>query len=158
MAVDYSDDGDTQEAMPANKLLLVETLLKCSNVINNIAQALKILLAKRATIEEKMITLYFGQLASSQAQILSQICRLILEPDSSHVLVAVKPVSELADSLNVTLTKFLKAATYDLNYLEQYFEHGFYDMLSGSKFLEESRASCETLATLAGELGERAPD
>lgn len=92
---------------------------------------------KRATLEEKMLKKHFIELAacvSEASVVLNQILSAEKVTVATENLVT---ANETANELKVMLSEFHKAFDYDWNYLEQYFEHGFYmDLTAGSNFLE----------------------
>jgi hypothetical protein len=153
---------EMQDKRAQSDFLLVETLLKCSSVIKKISHGLIILLTKRATVEEKMIKSYLAQLASAQAQIAETITRSLASFPATIDDKAVQQAFLLADRVSPTLDSFLKAAGYNLNYLEQYFEHGFYDELMRSNFLEESQRISKdltrALASQSADLSHASPN
>lgn len=126
------------ETADEQRIRLVEMLLKCSIIIKKISDALAILIDKRETLEEKMIRTYFLKLASAQGHI-SERLLAGLETKETHISPeAISELAALGDRISIVLDDFLKAARYDLNYLEQYFEHGFASQLQSSNLLEDS--------------------
>lgn len=121
---------------------LIEMLVKHSSVIEKISEVLVILHSKRATLEEIMIRSYLVKLASAQGKIAEQILAELETPELRFSQEYVERFILLSDEIKISLESFLKAAKYDLNYLEQYFEHQF---ISG---LQESNNLVDTLKLL----------
>jgi len=129
---------------------LVEVLLKCSIVIKKISEALSILIDKRVTLEEKMIKSYFLRLASAQGHISEQLLTVLAQNEPAIKKETLTELVRIADEVNDRLEEFLKAARYDLNYLEQYFEHRFASELERSHLLEDSLKVFASLTEVAG--------
>lgn len=132
---------------------LVEVLLKCGIVIKKISEALSILIDKRVTLEEKMIKSYFLKLASAQGHISEQLLTVLAQNEPAIKKETLTELVRIADEVNDRLEKFLKAARYDLNYLEQYFEHQFASELERSHLLEDSLKVFASLTETAGGAG-----
>jgi hypothetical protein len=128
---------------------LVEVLLKCSIVIKKISEALSILIEKRTTLEEKLIKSYFLKLASVQGRISEQLLTLLAANAPSIREETLAELVRIVDDVNSRLDQFLKAARYNLNYLEQYFEHQFASELERSLLLEDSLKVFASLAEAA---------
>jgi hypothetical protein len=126
------------EIADEQRIRLVEMLLKSSIIIKKISDALAILIDKRETLEEKMIRTYFLKLASTQGHISEQILASLEAKETRISQEAISELAALSDRILTVLEDFLKAARYDLNYLEQYFEHGFASHLQSSNLLEDS--------------------
>jgi len=126
------------KAAENQSIRLVEVLLKCGMVIKKISEALSILIDKRATLEEKMIKSYFLKLASAQGRISEQLLQVLPWPEPQIKNETLTELIRIADEIDGKLEAFLKAAHYDLNYLEQYFEHQFASELERSQLLEDS--------------------
>ena len=125
---------------------LLSVSKQSSELLGKISESLKLLLEKRITLEEKMIRTYYLQLAQTHAEILKRLFFCILNPDKG--LVESKIIAELTEvneTILVRLDVFLRAARYDLNYLEQYFEHEFYEGLEQSNLNGRSEALLEAL-------------
>jgi hypothetical protein len=118
-----------------------------SQLLGKISDSLQLLLEKRITLEEKMIRDYYLQLAYTHSEILRELFFCILNPD--RTLVESKIIAELTEvneKILLRLDEFLKAATHDLNYLEQYFEHEFYKDLDQSNLKARSKALLQALS------------
>src|SRR5262245_30014732 len=126
------------EITDEQRIRLVEMLLKCSTIIKKISDALGILIDKRDTLEEKMIRTYILKLASAQGHISEQLLVSLEAKEGRISQETITDLAALADRILTVLEDFLKAARYDLNYLEQYFEHGFVSQLQSSNLLEDS--------------------
>ena len=117
---------------------LVEELLKCGTVINKISEALSILVEKRATLEEKMIKSYFIRLASAHSKAFEKLLEVMADGEAQLPERTLSDLASVAERANTMIDKFLKAAKYNLNYLEQYFEHQFASELERDGLLEDS--------------------
>jgi hypothetical protein len=139
-----------EETPDDQRFRLVELLLKCSIVIKKISDVLAILIDKRATLEEKMIKSYFSKLASAQIRIIEKILTALEATENPISEATIADLRRIADDIVLLVDGFLKAARYDLNYLEQYFEHRFYGDLQSSQLLEDS---LKVFASLGDRLG-----
>jgi hypothetical protein len=121
------------------KLAVLGVARSSSQVVEKVSEALQLLLQKRQTLEEKMLSTYFIAVGECHASILGSLFSCLLNPNGpqveSKIIVTLTEVTE--DAL-CSLSNFLKAAMYDLNYLEQYFEHDFYAELLHSKLKERT--------------------
>jgi hypothetical protein len=145
------------EASDDQKLRLVEVLLKCSMVIKKISAALAIMVEKRATLEEKMIKSYFIRLASVQGQVSERIVTALAAKEGAVGRTILSDLDTVADKILSSVDDFLKAARYDLNYLEQYFEHQFYSELETSKLLEDSLKLFASLSASIDQMDQNSP-
>jgi len=64
--------------------------------------------------------------------------------DETYRFSEYEKLKEINRKLNKELKAFLKAAAYDLNYLEQYFEHDFWLVFEESRYAEQLNALCQT--------------
>jgi hypothetical protein len=99
---------------------------------------------KRSTLEEKMIKRYFHELACDISSACTIIHRILSdEKESTSVVVAAEDIDaglRLSEEIMTRLKEFHKSIDYDWNYLEQYFEHGFYlELTEKSRLLENAR-------------------
>jgi hypothetical protein len=115
-------------------------LNKTAQILLRINEALIILDAKRVTVEEKMISSSFHQLSITLSKIIACSEKMIGEDSESringHLIEELRILN--AETLEA-LDDFLKAARYDLNFLEQYYEHKFLERLH-TDFLFVERA------------------
>lgn len=124
---------------------------------------------KRVTLEEKMIRSYFHQLAGEIMQVNAIVHAAMAEnytkPSQSalntseladrHKVIeqglkdlreALNPLENIQAKLTIQIDELLKILAYDLNFMEQYFEHGFYSRLTNEEnYLEALRAFGKTL-------------
>jgi hypothetical protein len=116
-----NDEQDrTQSAM--------ESASQVGNVISKVGEIVIILNDKRVTLEEKMIRMYLHDVAVTGAMIAGSLHALTrggAYPDKQDLTNLESVLLELIGSLD----ELLKMARYDLNFLEQYFEHGYYQKL-----------------------------
>lgn len=85
---------------------------------------------KRVTLEEKLIKRYLHELTQTLGSIIvvahKQLAAANL-PGNEELLVR---LAAATNDLNNCLSELLKVMGFDLNFLEQYFEHDFYGKLS----------------------------
>jgi len=122
---------------------------QCAKILDQLAEAMQILLEKRVTLEEKMIRSYFLELANAYASIAATIVSTMEQKDASLIeAVFIAQLTKLNEAVIETVEEFLKAARYDLNYLEQYFEFDFYGKLQFSDFKEKANEFAHQLSKL----------
>lgn len=126
---------------------------RLSECLSSLTSAAGKLEEKRSTLEEKMIKRYFHELACEISSACSIIHRILSdEKESSKVCFASEDVDsglQLSEELMTRLNEFHKAIDYDWNYLEQYFEHGFYlELTENSHLLENARQFLSKLKKL----------
>src|SRR5260221_9895424 len=102
---------------------ILEVLVKSNAVINKVSNALLILMRKRATLEEKLIKSYFLKLAKAQAKIIEWALSDLAKEEGGTGQDTYVQLASLNNKILSALAEFLTAARYNLNYLEQYFEH-----------------------------------
>lgn len=133
------DKNESAEVSPLSGWL--EELTNCCRVIENINSELALLDSKRVTLEEKMIKQYLHDLAIAYSSVVGNI-HLVVSNSSVELLKEewLEDLKRLNHDLQQSLAELLKATRYDLNYLEQYFEHDYYLRLQNEmKFLERSQ-------------------
>jgi hypothetical protein len=119
---------ETQSAM--------ERASQLAEVISKVGEAVLILNDKRVTLEEKMIRMHLHDIASAAATIVGSLHVLTrggAYPDKQDLTNLESVSAEVIGSLD----ELLKMARYDLNFLEQYFEHGYYQKLRYEKCFVE---------------------
>jgi hypothetical protein len=128
-----------------NALLSVSK--QSSDLLGKIAEALQLLLQKRITLEEKMIRAHYLQLAQTQSEILKRLFFCILNQDKTIVeSKIIAELTEVNEKILAGLDDLLKAARYDFNFLEQYFEHDFCEELAESNLKSRSEALLDALS------------
>ncbi|MCC7531986.1 MAG: hypothetical protein IT342_26015 [Candidatus Melainabacteria bacterium] len=108
-----------------------------SECLSSLTAAVAKLSEKRATLEEKMIKRYFHELAQGVSTASSIIHRILSGEKESWSSENHVQATQLTGDILLRLKEFHKAIDYDWNYLEQYFEHGFYLELTESSHLLE---------------------
>lgn len=112
-----------------------------SECLTSLTSAAAKLSEKRATLEEKMIKRYFHNLASEISDASSLIHQILSDGKLAWSSENHEAAMQLTTAIQDRLQEFHKAIDYDWNYLEQYFEHGFYlELTESSHLLEKSRA------------------
>lgn len=111
-----------------------------SECLSSLTSAVAKLSEKRATLEEKMIKRYFHELAQEVSSASSIIHGILSSEKESWTSENHDRAMHLTGDILLRLTEFHKAIDYDWNYLEQYFEHGFYlELTESSHLLEKTR-------------------
>jgi len=107
-----------------------------ARVVQIAADCVAVLADKRVTLEEKMLRAYMHNLAIVSAQCAAKLHELTRDGAKSDLEVF-SELSAVTEETIVALTELLKVSRYDLNFLEQYYEHGFYNkLLNEYRFLE----------------------
>ncbi len=135
------------------------------NVVIKINEAISRLTEKRVTLEEKMIRIYFHKFAASLVRCGACFHDLLAEAygDSSTrheqktqmiveratvLLSHANRLDELLRASELIIDDLIKILRYDLNFLEQYYEYGFYNKLTNEcDFLNRSQDLLESIAT-----------
>lgn len=110
---------------------IAEDLNKIIRMVDQITEALS---SKRVTLEEKMIVNYLKDLSTK-----SLSCLELLDKNGSesHLDEVLANLQGLVFEIKASLTEFLKIINYNLNFLEQYFEHEYYEgLVYENKFCE----------------------
>jgi len=111
-----------------------------SECLESLTSAAQKLAEKRATLEEKMIKRYFHALASEISRASAVIHQILSEEKALWTAENHDSAMQLTTAIQERLQEFHKAIDYDWNYLEQYFEHGFYlELTENSHLLETTR-------------------
>jgi hypothetical protein len=109
---------------------------------------LLVLIEKRQTVAEKAIQEELKRCAVLECELL-----LIIQKAVKTNFLSISDECRLARRINIKLNKqlqaLIKAAKYDLNYLEQYFEHSFWLDLSNENY---SKRLSELIAVLKTKL------
>lgn len=104
--------------------------LTCTEDLKEIIQLIDDVVAglaeKRVTLEEKMIVNYLKEL-SSKTRLASEA--LAGTGSKRHSCDVLPELQELAFETKASLRDLLKIINYNLNFLEQYFEHEYYESL-----------------------------
>lgn len=114
-----------------------------------IEEVFTVLDAKRVTLEEKMIRYYFYSLSTICSEMVTRFDEEIQGKDlrKNHAIL-LREARKLAEEILGSIGDFLKAAHYDLNYLEQYYEHKFLELLENDLlFIERARKINDELAS-----------
>jgi len=120
---------------------------RAGEVVITISDTLLFLGGKRTTLEEKSIKAHYHRLAADYALLIGAAHKLLerggtVAPPAGS-LERLKDVNDRAKS---ALEHFLKVATYDANFLEQYFEFDYNTRLSEEyRFAEEVKGIAELL-------------
>ncbi len=130
---------DSVNAELSSSLMLhyLKSVQSLSRVIKQIGKVLSVLIDKRTTVAERAIQEELALCAEFESFFLYSLskafkkkCYCLSENDCLKL-------RQINIKLNKQLQAFIKAAKYNLNYLEQYFEHDFWLELTNSKFAEQ---------------------
>ncbi|HEY9785891.1 MAG TPA: hypothetical protein V6D17_10850 [Candidatus Obscuribacterales bacterium] len=118
-----------------------------AEVLALLVLALAKLAEKRVTLEEKMIAAYFHKWIRAAAHIIASIHEVYgLEKKQEDQFILKEGQALISEMLDV-LKEFHKTIDYSWNFLEQYYEHGFYARLQEElKFLERLDALKERVS------------
>jgi len=135
------------------------------NVVVKINEVVSRLTEKRVTLEEKMIRVYFHKLAANLvscaalfhhglAEAYEDVSARHAEKSQAIVehatvlLMHADALEELLAASELVIEDLLKILRYDLNFLEQYYEYGFYTKLTNDRnFVEQSGKLLADMAT-----------
>jgi hypothetical protein len=122
-----------------NSLMLsyLKSAQSLSVVIKKISKVQSVLLDKRTTVAEKAIQEELALCAELESFFLHSLSRAVKKKcfyiSENNCL----KLRQINIKLKKQLKAFIKAAKYNLNYLEQYFEHDFWLELTHNKFAEQ---------------------
>jgi hypothetical protein len=109
---------------------------RLAQIMRLVADCVSTLADKRVTLEEKMLRAYLHNLAIIGAKCAARVHELTRDGAKSDLEIF-SELSVVTEETIVALSELLKISRYDLNFLEQYFEHGFYNkLLNEYKFIE----------------------
>lgn len=108
-----------------------------AQALSLIAEALILLSEKRETLEEKLIKTYFARLSICCSSCLEKTIRLSQGRSAPGLTPPGEELEPLLEELLTALQESLKVVRYDFNFLEQYYEHAFFQKLENEYlFLE----------------------
>ncbi|HEY9713873.1 MAG TPA: hypothetical protein V6C72_10410 [Chroococcales cyanobacterium] len=117
-----------------------------ANLAREMSDVLEALAQKRVTLEEKLIRRYLHELVAECGSVIAWINRLLQnQPQMLDPQLAAK-LHEIDDEIFLDIRQLKKMIEYNPNFLEQYFEHGFYARL------ENDRRYLQRLASVSAEL------
>ena len=126
--------------------LYLESIKQIDRSVEVITETLLLLKDKRVTLEEKMIRDYLHQLAEKLANTTASIHRFFRLKNYDIEEDLVIKIAELAKEIEGETRRLLKIVNYDLNFLEQYFEHDYFAQLNNElRFLERLESLTEKL-------------
>ena len=106
-------------------------------VIEKVTRVLSLLLMKRATLAQRAIQAELLLFARLEALLIASLTKSLADGAGTWDVGDCRRLRLVNSKLNKQLRAFLKAAAYDFNYLEQYFEHDFWLELKNNKFAEQ---------------------
>lgn len=114
-------------------------------IISKIGTTTILLSEKRVTLEEKMLRRYLHELAIIAAQLIADLHASTASGAKSETFLF-SEIAVVSGEVNTALDELLKVVSYNLNFLEQYFEHDFYDKLVNEyKFVDRFNALAKSL-------------
>lgn len=130
---------DSVNAELNNMLTLnyLKSMQSISTVIKQISKVLAILADKRITVAEKAIQEELTLCAELESFFLYLLSKTLKEKRYCLSEDDCLKLRQINIKLNKQLQAFIKAAKYNLNYLEQYFEHDFWLELTNSRYAEQ---------------------
>lgn len=137
----WKDLPPWKELAPAGQCLYLSK--QVAHIIGTIDDTLLLLTEKRTTLEEKMIAKYFHELAEHYGRLAACIHHHCLK--TSEETLPSGNLREDTYNLNCrvksTVDELLKIVRYNFNFLEQYFEHDYFESLvEEHKFIEALEA------------------
>lgn len=144
----------TSKTVDKNKTLhslnnYLKTVKATSIVIKKITKVLLILTNKRKTIAERAIQAELICLVSLESQLITSLTQSLTDEKYFLDDKDCQKLRQINIRLNKQLQAFIKAATYNLNYLEQYFEHDFWIKLDNNNFAQELSYLVEKISVSA---------
>jgi hypothetical protein len=113
-----------------------------------VGETVILLCEKRVTLEEKMLRAYLHDVAVICADILRRVHAFTKDGAKSESEIF-DELHTLSGEITLQLDELLRIVRYDLNFLEQYFEHDFYDKLVHEhRFIERLRQVDQNLTAL----------
>lgn len=120
-----------------------------TNLSSTIVEIVLELATKRETLEEKMIKVYLHEMAVVSSHLVGVLHGLTRDGAKSESDV-IAEIDQVAKEAQANVDELLKIIRYDLNFLEQYFEHDYYDKLvMEHKFVERLQRLQTSLASHA---------
>jgi hypothetical protein len=115
----------------------LKSISSISLVVQRISQAILLLRNKRPTVAEKAIQEELALCAEMESLLLYTISKAFKQRQFYLSVQDCFEIRLINIKLHKQLRSFIKAGTYNLNYLEQYFEHDFWLDLSNRSFAEQ---------------------
>ncbi len=110
---------------------ILEITLSCGELVTALSRSLFILRQKRRTLEEKAISNYFHQATQLLGLIVAKLHRALEKGEEKNIESTQLVLLETTTGdLKTRVDELLKILHYNLNFLEQYFEHDFFTKLS----------------------------
>ena len=119
---------------------------RAGEIVATIADSLLVLFGKRTTLEEKSIGVHYNRLAAEYGVVISSAHRIMAGGGTLPPEDELAHLTEVNIRVKETLEHFLKVATYDANFLEQYFEFDYNTRLTEEyRFDEEVKRIADLL-------------
>jgi hypothetical protein len=131
------EDSANTELSASLMATYLKSMQSLGLVIRRISQVLSFLIDKRVTIAEKAIQEELALCVERESLLLYALSKAIKQKCQSLSENDCLKLRRINIKLSKQLQAFIKAATYNLNYLEQYFEHDFWLNLANNKFAEQ---------------------
>lgn len=124
----------------------VKAISELNDAVLLITSTLLSIKDKRVTLEEKMIKNHLHELAKNISYTVGDIHTYFKEKDYEIDEKSLEALSGLALDIQSTVGELEKIVGYNWNFLEQYYEHGYYGRLVNEhKFLERLKAIRQAL-------------
>ena len=117
-------------------------------IVAKVGETVILLSDKRVTLEEKMLRAYLHDVAVICADMLRRLHAFTRDGAKSESQIF-DELHSLGAEITLQLDELLRIVRYDLNFLEQYFEHDFYGKLVHEhRFLERLKQVDQDLTAL----------
>lgn len=120
------DVSETTDDALSELLTSLQKLLGATSIIEGALVALE---GKRVTLEEKMIKAYLHQIIVCASELVRDIHQRLADDTFDIAVAPLTVLSDLAQEMESVFKELAKMIDYNLNYLEQYYEHEFYARL-----------------------------
>jgi hypothetical protein len=117
-------------------------------IVAKVGETIILLSEKRVTLEEKMLRAYLHDLAMICADLMRRLHAYTKDGAKSEIQ-SFDELRSLCGEIAIQEDELLRIVRYNLNFLEQYFEHDFYDKLVNEhRFIERLREIDQKLTML----------
>jgi GTPase Era involved in 16S rRNA processing len=125
---------------PDNPIESIEIAMTTANqladIVLKIGEVTIVLAQKRVTLEEKMLRRYLHDLAKTSANTAAMLHQLTRDGAKGNSE-SFSEIAQITSETHAAIEELLKIVRYNLNFLEQYFEHDFYARLINEFKFEE---------------------
>ncbi len=128
----------------------LEELRAINKLIDKISEAIILLSNKRVTLEEKIICHHFHSLAAEYAKLCATAHNLLAQGKQLRPDGCLPELKMFNGEVDTVLDELLKIVKYDLNFLEQYFEHDYANRLQEKHRFAERLREIQERCNLSG--------